>query len=71
MSTLFCYELFPYLFQSKHFSAFQDVRKGVDKSLTGPRISKAGRPDLYRRRAYGEVFKHVVGRLDPPQAYNW
>ena len=53
MSTIFCYESISHLIQSKRFSMLQYVRKGLNKSLTGPRVSKAGRPDLYRRSAYG------------------
>src|SRR5713226_9974456 len=71
MSTIFCYEFVPYLTQSKRVSTFQYVRKGVDKSLTGPRVSKAGRPDLYRRSAYSQVVKHVFDRLDASEADNW
>ena len=64
MSTVFCAKSVPYLVKSKHLSSFQDLRKGFNESLTGPRVSKAGRPDLYCRSAYGEVFKHVLCRLD-------
>src|SRR6266851_6444525 len=71
MSTIFCYESIPHLIQSKRFSMLQYVRKGVDKLLTGPRVSKAGRPDLYRRSAYSLVIKHVFDRLDASEAYNW
>src|SRR5712692_5819063 len=71
MSTVFCEKYIPYLTQSKHFSSFQDLRKGLDKSLTGPRVSKAGRPNLYCCSPYGDVLKHVFDRLDASQAYNW
>jgi len=39
--------------------------------LTGPRVSKAGRPYLYRRSAYSQVIKHVFDRLDASEPYNW
>src|SRR5438309_10850980 len=68
---VFSLEFVPYLIQGKRFSPFQYVRKGLDKSLTGPRVSKAGRPDLYRRSTYCQVFKHVFDRLDASEAYNW
>ncbi len=71
MSTVFCFELWHYLIHSKHFSSFQDLRKGINQPLTGLRVSKTGRPYLYCRRAYREVFKHVVYRLDAPKTYNW
>jgi len=71
MSTVFCSEFISYLTQSKRFSTFQYVRKGFGKPLTGPWVSKAGRPDLYRRSTYSQVFKHVFDRLDSPEAYNW
>ena len=64
MSTVFCFEFVSYPVQSKCFSPFQYVRKGVDKPLTDPRVSKAGRPYLYGRSPYGQVFKHVLHRLD-------
>src|SRR5437899_13730 len=70
MSTNFCYELILYLIQSKRFNTFQYDRKGIDKSLTGPRVSKAGRSDLYRRSTYGQVIKHVFDRLDTAQTEN-
>src|SRR5690348_3947158 len=71
MSTVFCEKFVLYLIQSKHFSSFQDLRKGVKKPLTGLRVSKAGRPDLYRRSPYGQILKHVFDRLDASQAHNW
>src|SRR6266481_9278430 len=40
-------------------------------SLTGLRVSKAGRPDLYRRSAYCQVIEHVFDRLDASEPYNW
>src|SRR5260370_38413227 len=67
MSTIFCQESVPYLIQSTRFSWFQYGRKGVDKSLTDPRVSEAGRPDLYRRGSHSHVIKHVFDRLDPPE----
>src|SRR4029077_11735962 len=30
-----------------------------------------GRPDLYRRSSYRQVFKHVFGRLDASEPNNW
>src|SRR5260370_22329365 len=68
---MFCWELAAYGTQSKRFSASCHGCKGLDKLLTGPRGSKAGRPDLYRRSAYSQVFKHVFDRLDASEAYNW
>src|SRR5216683_4951398 len=71
MSTIFCYEFVSHLIQSKRFSMLQYVRKGLDKLLTGPRVSKAGRPDLYRRSAYSQVVKHVFYRLNASKTNNW
>src|SRR6266851_7220157 len=65
MSTIFCEESVPYLVKTKCFRTFQYVRKGIHKSLTDPRVSKTGRPDLYRGSSHDRVIKHVFDRLDP------
>ena len=67
MSTIFRKKSVPYLIHSKRFSTTKCLLKPLDKSLTGPRVSKAGRPDLHRRGTYSQVFKHVFDRLDASQ----
>jgi hypothetical protein len=71
MSTIFCKKFSSYLIHSKHLSFKKYSLKTLDKSLTGPGVSKAGRPDLYCRGPYSDVFKHVFYRLDASQPYNW
>src|SRR6266403_472157 len=71
MSTVFCKKLVSCLHDSKHFSIEKSSLKTLDKSLTGPWVSKTGRPDLYRQGSYGQVIQHVFDRLDAPQAQDW
>src|SRR5713226_8570614 len=71
MSTVFSKKFILYLIQSKCVSFKKRLIKTSRKTLTGLRVSKAGRPDLYRRSSYGEIFKHVFDRLDASQTDNW
>ena len=71
MSTVFCKKFVSYLIHSKHFSFTKDLHKTLDKLLTGPRVSKAGRPDLYCRGPHSEVIKHVFYRLDAAEPKDW
>src|SRR6266852_7547123 len=71
MSTIFCNYFSSYLIHTKDFKFEKDSLKIPDKPLTDPRVSKAGRPYLYSRRAYNQVFKHVFRRLYPSKPYNW
>src|SRR5208282_3016133 len=63
MSTKICENFSPYLIDSKRFSSEKSPLQVLDKSLTDPRVSKAGRPDLYRSRTYSQILKHVLDRL--------
>ena len=71
MSTIFRKKFVFYLIHSKHFSLENSALKTPDKSLTGPWVSKAGRPDLYCRGPHGEVIKHIRCRFDASQPYDW
>ena len=71
MSTKICENFTSYIIDSKRFSIKKRSLQVLYKSLTGRRVSKAGRPYLYGSRAYREVFKHVFRRLDASDAYDW
>jgi len=71
MSTKIAKYFIPYPIQSKRFSLRKDHLQLLRKSLTGPWVSKAGRPHLYGSRAYREVFEHVPHRLYAAYPYYW
>jgi len=64
MSTVFCKKFISYLIYSKQVSIEKSSFEILNKSLTGPRVSEAGRPDLYCRGSYDQVIEHVFDRLD-------
>jgi len=63
MSTKICGNFSSYLIDSKRFSSEKSLLQLPYKSLTGRRVSKAGRPYLYGSRAYRQILKHVPDRL--------
>ena len=71
MSTVFFEKFVSYLFECKQFSIEKSSLKTLNKSLTGRWVSKAGRPDLYRRGPNCQVIKHVFDRLDPSKPQDW
>src|SRR5690242_15926935 len=71
MSTKIFEYFISYLTDIKYLSFKKSPLQLPYKSLTGPRVSKAGRPYLYGSRTYRQVFKHVFRRLDAPHPYNW
>ena len=71
MSTKIGGNFTPYLIDSKRVSYKKSLLQSLHKSLTDPRVSKAGRPYLYGCRAYGHILKHVFHRLYASDTYNW
>src|SRR5262245_5399326 len=71
MSTVFCVKLSAYLIHAKDFSFNECLRQVFHQTLTGPRVSEAGRPHLYTSCTYGQVVKHVGGRLYASEPYDW
>src|SRR5579859_5982571 len=71
MSTVFCAKSSSYLIHSKHVSFEKRLRKLSNQPLTGPRVSKTGRPYLYASRTHSKIFKHVGSRLDASETKNW
>ncbi len=71
MSTVFCTKSSSYLIHSKHVSFEKCLRELSNQSLTGPRVSEAGRPYLYTSRTHSQIFKHVGSRLDAPEPKDW
>ena len=68
MSTVFCKKFVSYLVNSKHLSLQKGPLETRCKTLTGRRVSKTGRPDLYCRGPYREIIKHVFDRLDTSES---
>ena len=71
MSTIFCKKFVAYLINSKHVTLQKGLLKALNQALTDPRVSKAGRADLYRRGPYSQVIKHVFYRLDTSKPKDW
>src|SRR5271166_5475099 len=71
MSTIFCNKFVSYLIHSKHFMPTKSLRETFRQPLTDPWVSKACRSHLYCSGTYGQVFKHVLDRLDASQPNNW
>src|SRR2546428_8265962 len=70
MSTIFRTKLLYYLIQTTVLRVSNEPLESPHEPLTGPWVSKAGRPHLYNGRAHGDVIEHIFDRLDAPQAYN-
>src|SRR5580704_10362870 len=71
MSTIFRKKSISYLIHSKHLTLKKTLREPINQALTGPRVSKAGRADLYCTGPYSQVFKHVFYRLDASEPQDW
>src|SRR6266852_1119067 len=68
MSTTFCQELATYVANTKQLSLRKVLLQASNQSLTGTRVSKTGRPNLYGRRANEQILKHIIDRFDAAEA---
>src|SRR5258708_25512668 len=68
MSTDFCDKFPSQLIDVKQVKLEKGSAKLLYKPLTGLRVSKAGRSDLYSCGSHEDVIKHIVCRLDAPKA---